>query len=67
METLAEDSSTANLMCGPFQEQYSGERAGETVRELLRTKPEARAALRALVEESRHEVGRPQESRRAER
>ena len=67
METLAEDSSTANLLCGPFQEQYSGERAGETVRELLRTKPEARAALRALVEESRHEVGRPQESRRAER
>lgn len=64
METLAEDSSTANLMCGPFQEQYSGERAGETVRELLRTKPEARATLRALIKDCRREAGRKQKSRR---
>ena len=67
METLAEESSTADLMYGPFQERYSGERTGETVRELLRTHPEALATLRALVDESRREVGRTRRSRRAER
>lgn len=64
MTALADDSSTAYLMCGPFQEQYSGEHAGERVRELLRDNPEALATLRALIKDCRREAGRKQKSRR---
>ena len=64
MTALADDSSTADLMCGPFQEQYSGEHAGERVRELLRDNPEALATLRALIKDCRREAGRKQKSRR---
>lgn len=64
MTALADDSSTADLMCGPFQEQYSGEHAGERVRELLRDNPEALATLRALIKDCRREAGPKQKSRR---
>jgi len=64
MTALADDSSTAYLMCGPFQEQYSGEHAGERVRELLRDNPEALATLRALIKDCRREAGPKQKSRR---
>lgn len=64
MTALADDSSTADLMCGPFQERYSGERVGETVRELLRDNPEALATLRALIKDCRREADRKQKSRR---
>lgn len=64
MTALADDSSTANLMCGPFQEQYSGEHAGERARELLRDNPEALTTLRALIKDCRREAGRKQKSRR---
>lgn len=64
MTALADDSSTAYLMCGPFQEQYSGEHAGERVRELLRDTPEALATLRALIKDCRREAGPKQKSRR---
>ena len=64
MTALADDSSTADLMCGPFQEQYSGEHAGERVRELLRDNPEALTTLRALIKDCRREAGPKQKSRR---
>ena len=64
MTALADDSSTADLMCGPFQEQYSGEHAGERVRELLWDNPEALATLRALIKDCRREAGPKQKSRR---
>lgn len=64
MTALADDSSTADLMCGPFQEQYSGEHAGERVRELFRDNPEALATLRALIKDCRREAGPKQKSRR---
>lgn len=65
IETLALSSSTTTLMSGPFQEQYEGDNAGERVRELLRTNPEALATLRALIKDCDREENRRRRSWRA--